>query len=127
MHVLIIEDDPTVADMLVMVLEVEGFDVTVAADGREGLELTRHRRPDVILLDVMMPVVDGWAVAEHIRQDPHLATIPIVFCTAKADDASTWRGWKLGAASYVTKPFDNDVLVRELTRAVMRAPAMAHQ
>ncbi len=116
MRVLVIEDDPTVVDMLLMVLEVEGFSVDVAADGERGLELARRSRPDVIVLDVMMPKVDGWAVAEALQGDPDLASVPVVFCTANADEASTWRGWKLGAASYVTKPFDNDELISELNR-----------
>lgn len=117
MHVLVIEDDPNIADMMLMVLEIEGFSVDVAADGERGLELARHSRPDVILLDVMLPAANGWAVAGAIRQDPDLASTPIVFCTSKSDPESTWRGWKLGAASYVTKPFDNEELVSELVRA----------
>ena len=116
MQVLVIEDDPVVADMLEMVLGVEGFDVQLAADGERGLELARRSRPDVILLDVMMPVVDGWAVATAVREDPDLTSVPIVFCTAQADEEATWRGWQLGAASYVTKPFDNEALISELIR-----------
>lgn len=123
MRVLVIEDDPVVADMLLMVLELEGFSVDVAAGGERGLELAHRSRPDVIVLDVMMPAVDGWVVAEALQQDPDLASIPIVFCTAKSDEASTWRGWQLGAASYVTKPFDNDVLISELIRVTRLVPA----
>lgn len=116
MHVLVIEDDPMICDMLSMVLEMEGFSIDVAIDGEQGLELARRGRPDVILLDVMLPAVNGWAVAEAIREDPELAATPIVFCTSKTDAHSTWRGWKLGAASYVSKPFDNDELISELLR-----------
>ena len=122
MRVLVIEDDPIVADMLQMVLQVEGFSVDVAADGGEGLELASVARPDVIILDVMMPEVDGWAVAEQLQRDQDMASIPIVFCTAKADVDSTWRGWQLGAASYVTKPFDNELLISELIRVTRPTP-----
>ena len=124
MHVLVIEDDPAIADMLMLVLQVEGFSVVVASDGERGLGLARERRPDVIVLDVMMPVVDGWAVAEDLRHDPVLVDVPIVFCTSKADADSTWRGWQLGAASYVTKPFDNDELIGELLRATRSTPGL---
>lgn len=122
MRVLVIEDDPAIAEMLQMMLEVEGFDVVHAPDGARGLEEAQRRRPDVILLDVMMPEVDGWGVAETLRDDPALASVPIVFCTSKADKHSTWRGWQLGAASYVTKPFDNEELLGELIRAARQVP-----
>lgn len=121
MRVLVIEDDPAVGDMLLMVLEVEGFIVDVATDGHAGLDLARSCRPDVIVLDVMMPRIDGWAVAEALQQDPDLASVPIVFCTSKADADSTWRGWRLGAASYLTKPFDNEALISELLRVTRPA------
>ncbi len=117
MHVLVIEDHRVVADMLLMVLQAEGFSVDVADGGARGLELARRSQPDVIVLDVMMPDMDGWEVAEALQQDPDLASIPIVFCTAKTDQESTERARQLGAAAYVTKPFDNDVLIRELIRA----------
>lgn len=124
MRVLVIEDDPAIAEMLQMLLEVEGFDVVRAPDGARGLEEAQRVRPDVILLDVMLPEVDGWAVAEALRCDPSLAAVPVVFCTSKADAQSTWRGWQLGAASYVTKPFDNDELIGELIRATRQVPAV---
>ncbi len=89
MRVLVIEDDPVVADMLLTVLEMEGFSVDVAADGERGLEVARRSAPDVIVLDVMMPKVDGWSVAEALKEDPDLASVPIVFCTANADEDST--------------------------------------
>lgn len=121
MRVLIIEDDPDVAEMLVMVLEVEGFSVDLAVDGEQGLELARQARPDVIVLDVMMPNVNGWAVAEALKEIPDLASVPVVFCTAKSDAEATWRGWRLGAASYMTKPFDNEELISELLRVTRPA------
>ena len=126
MRVLVIEDDPAIAEMLQMLLEVEGFDVVSAPDGARGLQEAQQLRPDVILLDVMLPGVNGWGVAEALRSDPSLASVPIVFCTSKSDAQSTWRGWQLGAASYVTKPFDNEELIGELIRATRQVPAVEH-
>ena len=74
-----------------------------------------------------MPRVDGWAVAEALQADSELASVPIVFCTSKADADSTWRGWQLGAASYVTKPFDNEALISELIRVTRSSVATSHE
>lgn len=118
MHALVIDDDPTIADMVALMLTIEGFDVTVAASGADGLLAALSDQPDVIVLDVMMPKVDGWQVASKLRNHAGLADVPIVFCTALSDDESTWQGWQSGAASWVTKPFDPGHLVAEVSRAV---------
>lgn len=117
MRALVIDDDPTIAEMLGVVLGLEGYQVAVARDGHEGLAAARQQRPDVIILDVMMPSLDGWAVADTLREDPELRTIPIVFCTARSSADDVWAGWQLGATSYVSKPFVNEELVGEVLRA----------
>lgn len=117
MRVLVVDDDPALRAMLEMVLELEGMEVRVAANGHEALEQLALERPDVLVLDVMMPGLDGWGVAERVRQDPRLADLPIIFCTAKTGADATWRGWQLGAASYVAKPFDNDALLAQILSA----------
>jgi DNA-binding response OmpR family regulator len=87
-------------------LPFSGFEVVEAADGDEALSRARAERLDLVLLDVMMPGVDGFTVAERLRADPATAGIPVVFLTARADDADLRRGRRIGAADYVTKPFD---------------------
>ena len=117
MRALVIDDDPTIADMVSLTLTIEGFDVTVADSGEDGLLAALADQPDVIVLDVMMPKVDGWQVAIKLRKHTTLEDVPIVFCTALGDDQSVWQGWQSGAASYVTKPFDPSHLVAEVVRA----------
>ncbi len=118
-------------------LAAAGMDVLEAADGREGLDLARSERPDLVLLDVMMPNVDGWAVARELAADEETRDIPIVFLTARADPADRRLGEELGGVGYVVKPFDpvglgdvvEDVLLRiargereKLTRAISSEP-----
>jgi DNA-binding response OmpR family regulator len=104
-------------------LEAEGMEVLEAADGPSGLDTARVEAPDVILLDVMMPGLDGWRVAEELLDDERTSSIPIVFLTARAELRDRARGIDLGGVDYVTKPF-NPVelapLVRELLTRVNR-------
>lgn len=124
MRALVIDDDPVIGEMLGVVLGLEGYQVAITLGGHEGLEEARQHRPDVIVLDVMMPSLDGWAVADALQEDPDLRAIPIVFCTAKTMPEDVWTGWRHGAASYVCKPFVNEELVDEVLRATQdeRAP-----
>ena len=86
-------------------LEFEGYDVTEASDGVEAMERVRERRPDIILLDVMMPRMDGWQVLKALKDDPEFSDVPVVMLTAKVQDQDQIRGWSSGAAEYITKPF----------------------
>ena len=114
--VLIVEDDRNIAELLQMYLEKEGYAVTVAADGGQGLSKFRSIRPDLVLLDVMMPVMDGWAVCKAIRAD---STTPIIMLTAKGELDDKISGLKSGADDYITKPFEmKEVLAR--IEAVLR-------
>jgi signal transduction histidine kinase/DNA-binding response OmpR family regulator/ligand-binding sensor domain-containing protein len=101
--VLVIDDDPTVRDLMQRSLDKDGFRVEVAADGRTGLEMARRLKPAVITLDVMMPSMDGWAVLTALKADPSTAEIPVVMLTI-VDDKN--MGFALGAADYFTKPID---------------------
>ncbi len=116
-RVLVIDDEAPIRLLCRVNLEAEGMDVLEAADGPSGLEKARSETPDVILLDVMMPGLDGWRVAEELLEDSRTQGIPIVFLTARAELRDRARGLDLGGLDYVTKPF-NPVelapLVREL-------------
>ena len=121
--VLVVDDDPSVRTLLEMVLEVEGFSVQCAADGETALGMIADERPDVLLVDVMMPGIDGRALTRQLRTDPRTADLPIVICSALADDPDQWEAWASGANSFVPKPFDVNRLVAELAAA--HASAMA--
>jgi DNA-binding response OmpR family regulator len=122
-RVLVIDDEAPIRLLCRVNLEAEQMEVAEAADGRSGLELAREDPPDVILLDVMMPGLDGWQVAEELLADERTRMIPIVFLTARAEVRDRARGLDLGGVDYVTKPF-NPVelapLVRDLLARVER-------
>src|SRR5256885_15302825 len=112
--VLVIEDEPSIRNNIMLMLKVERYAATGAENGRVGLELARSDPPDLILCDVMMPEMDGFAVLEALRAEPRLAEIPFIFLTALDDRSSTRRGMNLGADDYLPKPFTRN----ELTEAV---------
>jgi len=104
--VLVIDDEAPIRLLCRVNLEAERMEVLEAADGPNGLELARSDRPDVILLDVMMPGLDGWRVAEQLLMDPATSGIPIIFLTARAEFRDRARGLDIGGVDYVTKPFN---------------------
>ena len=120
MRALVIDDEAPIRLLCRVNLEAEGVEVVEAADGATGLELARKEKPDAILLDVMMPGLDGWRIAELLIDDPVTRDIPIVFLTARADVRDRARGFDLGGLDYVTKPF-NPVDLAELVRSVVGA------
>ena len=105
-RVLAVDDDPVIQRLLQVNLEMEGYEVETASDGVEALEKVRSFAPDLVLLDVMMPRKDGWQVCAEMRDDPALGAIPVIFLSARAQDADMQKGTDLGASYYVTKPFD---------------------
>ena len=114
--VLIVEDDRNIAELLQLYLEKEGYAVITAEDGGKGLEKFRTIKPDLVLLDVMMPVMDGWAVCKAIRLE---SQVPIIMLTAKGETDDKVSGLKSGADDYITKPFElKEVLAR--IEAVLR-------
>ncbi|WP_428623189.1 response regulator transcription factor [Sedimenticola sp.] len=113
-HILIVDDEKNIAISVDYLLRREGFEVSVAHDGEEGLRLIREERPDLILLDIMMPKLDGFQVCETVRQDPALADIRIVMLTAKGRDAEKEKGLALGADAYITKPFSTRELISQV-------------
>ncbi len=117
---LVVDDEAPIRLLCRVNLEAEGMEVIEAADGISGLERARSERPDVVLLDVMMPGLDGWRVAEQLLDDPATNGIPIVFLTARADLRDRARGIDVGGLDYVTKPF-NPVELASLVRRVVGA------
>ena len=122
-RVLVIDDEAPIRLLCRVNLEAERMEVIEAGDGPTGLEKARTERPDVILLDVMMPGVDGWRVAEELLDDERTKLIPIVFLTARAEFRDRAHGLDLGGVDYVTKPFNPlelAALVRNLLERVAR-------
>ena len=123
MKTLVIDDEAPIRLLCRVNLEAEGIDVVEAAEGESGLELAKKELPDAILLDVMMPGLDGWNVAERLLADEDTKAIPIIFLTARADLRDRVRGLDVGGLDYVTKPFnpvDLATLVRDVVGAVER-------
>jgi DNA-binding response OmpR family regulator len=117
-RVLVIDDEPPIRLLCRVNLEAEGMQVLEAPDGLEGVDVARAQVPDVILLDVMMPGLDGWRVAEELLEDERTSEIPIIFLTARAELRDRARGLDLGGVDYVTKPF-NPVDLAPLVRALL--------
>ncbi|MEX2982892.1 two-component system response regulator CseB [Streptomyces sp. C36] len=115
-HVLFVEDDDVIREATQLALERDGFVVTAVPDGLSGLESFRARRPDIALLDVMVPGLDGVSLCRRIRDE---STVPVIMLSARADSIDVVLGLEAGADDYVTKPFDGAVLVARI-RAVLR-------
>ena len=117
-RVLVIDDEAPIRLLCRVNLEAEGIDVLEAADGTTGLGLARDEQPDVVLLDVMMPGLDGWRVAEELLEDDRTRKIPIIFLTARAEFRDRARGLDIGGVDYVTKPF-NPLELAPLVRGLL--------
>ena len=117
--VLVVEDDQAISEILVYNLEKAGFDVFKSSDGRDGLNQAQLRLPDLILLDVMLPVMDGTEVCRRLRAQPETATATIIMLTAKSEESDELIGFSVGADDYVTKPFSIRVLLERI-KALLR-------
>jgi DNA-binding response OmpR family regulator len=120
-RLLLIEDDHDIADMLRMYFAAHRFEIIHADTGRGGVELARTKFPSIILLDVMLPDMDGFSVCQEIRQTSITRYIPIIFLTQKDERSSKVRGLQLGADDYITKPFDIDELRLRIQASIQRA------
>ena len=121
-RVLVVDDEAVIRQLIVINLELEGFEVYQAADGADALVKAREVDPDVVTLDVMMPGMDGWACAELMRDDPATQRARIIFISARTRPADVERSRRLGAGAYLTKPFDPEdviVTVRRLAAGLM--------
>jgi len=115
--VLVVDDTPDVASLMARFLERAGHDVAIAGDGLHGLRMARANPPDVILLDIMMPRMDGLEVLRHLKEDPELHLIPVILVTAKSDQQDVVAGLNAGAHDYVAKPFTREILVARVASA----------
>jgi DNA-binding response OmpR family regulator len=116
--ILLIDDDPTLLDLLSQFLQESGYEIFSAANGTLGLKLAYNERPDLVLLDVMMPGMDGWEICARLRE---MTEVPIVMVTAKSSEADKLRGFRLGIDDYVTKPFSFAELVARVQAVLARA------
>ena len=120
-RILVVDDEQSILELLVMVLQDAGYAVSAASDGREAIVRALQERPDVIILDILMPGLDGWQTCEHLLSHDQTASIPIIFLTARARSEDQLRGWHAGCFDYITKPFEVDELLRRVAAATASA------
>jgi CheY-like chemotaxis protein len=120
-RILVVDDEEAIRLVCRLNLQTAGFDTLEAGDGPTALALARAERPDLILLDIMLPEIDGWAVAEELAADPETSKIPILFLTARSERTDMSRGHELGGVGYVTKPFDPVALTDTVALVLERA------
>ena len=113
-RILLVDDEPSIVKMVGKRLEVEGFDVLIATDGQDGLTKAQTERPDLIILDLMLPKLNGYEVCTMLKQDARYHQIPIVLFTAKAQDKDEKLGMQCGADAYVRKPFRAQELLEHI-------------
>jgi DNA-binding response OmpR family regulator len=110
-RILVVDDDEHIRNLEKSILEGKGFDVTTASGGNEALEILKKERYDLVLLDVMMPEVDGFTVCRKIKDDPRLREMPVIFLTAKGGGEALAEGFESGAIMYINKPFTANKLL----------------
>ncbi|MGE5619314.1 MAG: response regulator transcription factor [Sphingomonadaceae bacterium] len=110
-RILVVDDEPGIVDIAKANLEGHGFTVIEAYDGMDALKKVREEMPDLVVLDILMPEMDGWDVLEQIEADPDLSGIPVIMLTARVSDEDVLRGLETGAVEYMTKPFYPEDLV----------------
>jgi two-component system alkaline phosphatase synthesis response regulator PhoP len=118
-RVLVIEDERDIAELMRYNLAREGYEVRLTGSGSEGLKQARESRPDLVLLDIMVPELNGWEVCRRLKQDPELRDIPVIMVTGRVEEGDKVLGFEMGADDYVTKPFSPRELLARI-RAVMR-------
>ncbi len=119
-NILLIEDNKEVRENTAEILELAGYDVTTASDGKKGVEQVNLSKPDLIICDIMMPVLDGYGVLHLLSKNPETSGIPFIFLTAKAERSDLRRGMEMGADDYITKPFDKIELLRAVESRIKK-------
>lgn len=120
--VLIVDDEPNIVVPIEFLMEQNGYSVLVAGSGEEALEVIAKHNPDLVLLDIMLPGIDGYEVCEIIRLDPKWKNIKIIFLTAKGRDVDVAKGMVLGADAYVIKPFSNADIIENVKKLLDDSP-----
>jgi len=115
-HVLAVDDEGHIRRLVEVNLQRAGYRVTMATDGQDALEQIQAEAPDLVVLDVMMPRLDGFGLLQRLKQDPTTAEIPVLMLTARAQDADIFRGWQSGVDAYLTKPFNPKELLTYVRR-----------
>lgn len=121
-RILLVDDEPSIVKMVGKRLEVEGFEVLVAMDGQEGLTKARAEQPDLVILDLMLPKLNGYEVCTMLKQDARFQKIPIVLVTARAQEKDERLGMECGANAYVRKPFRAQELLEQIRALLSAAP-----
>ena len=125
-RILVVDDEVSTLTLFQRILEKEGYAVVCAYDGQDAVEKAQEQPPDLVLLDIMMPRMDGWAAREALAAIPRLQDTPVIFLSARAQQADLRRGYEAGVAEYVTKPFDPtellDIIGRVLDGKYERPP-----
>lgn len=119
-RILVVEDETQLVDMLKMRLEANHYQVITAYDGREGYEKARKEKPDLIILDLMLPKMDGYKVCGLLKKDARYSNIPIIIFTARAQEEDRKLGEEVGAEAYITKPFEPEVLLGKIEELLKR-------
>lgn len=112
--ILVVDDDPYILMSLEFLMKKNGYDVMVARNGTEALEIVEKQLPDVVLLDIMMPDVDGYEICRHIKASKKLKDAKVVFMSAKTKEADIKKGYDLGASLYITKPFSTREMIKQI-------------
>jgi DNA-binding NarL/FixJ family response regulator len=124
---LLVDDDPNLILLVKDYLEFQGYEVMTAENGREALEILESHIPDMIICDVMMPEMDGYAFIEKVRQEPHMSWIPFMFLSAKGQSQDRVRGLNTGADVYMVKPFEPEELVAQVESSLKQSKRLMRQ
>ena len=120
-QLLLVDDDPNLILLIKDYLEYQGFDVLTADNGKDALDLLQNATPDMIICDIMMPEMDGYAVIEQVRQNPRISWIPVMFLSAKGQSQDRVKGLNTGADVYMVKPFEPEELVAQVRSSLRQA------
>lgn len=116
--ILVVDDDPYILMSLEFLMKKNGYDVMVARNGTEALDIVEKQLPDLVLLDIMMPDVDGYEICKHIKASKKLKDAKVVFMSAKSKEADIKKGYDLGASLYITKPFSTREMMKQIKELI---------
>lgn len=120
-RILVVDDEKQLVSLVKLHMEMAGYEVLSASDGEKALAISREEKPDLIILDLMLPKIDGWEVCKRLREEGKVGSIPVIMLTARTDTDDKLKGFECGADDYVTKPFSPRELVARVKRVLARA------